>query len=583
MRTRAFHIAAVASAAAATALAVTPSRSAVAAGGECGLPTSAPVWIDYGEASVKQDTRSVFAKPGVVVASSGTTVPPAFRAAGAATAYFELNLPRLVGAPSAPADAAGITATADTEYDRAVKSTGCATPWILLNELQGSNLTTPWSTTNAGYRANILALVQELAHDGAHPALLVQGNPAFGGDAGTWWKTVSQSSQLVYEAYYDGSRIYALGSLIGSRRMRLGMRLAAQQFESVGVPAAKLGFMLGFHSAQTAGIGGRQGLQPTSAWLRVVKWEALAAQQVARDDKIPFLSSWGWGTFGPDSVDPDKPLAACTWLWARDPKLCDAPQQLDNRSRLEGPIVLPPNTVCTLGDGRRVTPTEVAQLTKLTRDANVALTAQFVRAAIRGGAPVSEQAVLNVEQHVIDSVFHGKPAAYDRALAERHADRQLARGVIADTLRREAIAKQVGSTYDWIAARLMTAANNAICANDVLPGAGRPLAVSNDRDIATPQLNALLPFLFRDHTAPATPAAPTVTRTGTTNLVTWTSGHEADLAGYDVYRDGTKLTTFLPTGTTAWYDLNAPADATYTVQAIDTSGNRSPMSPQSTR
>src|SRR3954453_14230296 len=267
MRTRAFPIA-VAAAALATIFAFMPSRNAVAAGGECGLPTSNPIWVDYGEAAVKPDTRAVLARPGVVVASSGTAAPPQFRAAGAATTYFELNLPRLVGAISAPADASGMAAAADAEYDRAVKSTACSTPWILLNELQGSNLPTPWSATNAAYRANILAFVQQLARDGARPALLVQGNPTFAGDAGVWWKTASQSAQLVYEAYYDASRIYPLGPLVGSRRMRIGMRLVASQFESIGVPPSKLGFMLGFHSAQTSGIGGRQGLEPTVAWLR---------------------------------------------------------------------------------------------------------------------------------------------------------------------------------------------------------------------------------------------------------------------------------------------------------------------------
>jgi hypothetical protein len=577
MRTRTLHIA-VAAAALATTFAFTPSRNAAAAGGECGLPTSNPIWVDYAEAAVKPDTRAVLAHAGVVVASSGTTVPAALRAAGAATTYFELNLPRLVGAISAPADPSGMAAAADAEFDRAAKSTGCSTPWILLNELQGSNLPTPWSATNAVYRANLLAFVQELAHDGAHPALLVQGNPTFGGDAGTWWKTASQSAQLVYEAYYDASKIYPLGPLVGARRMRMGMRLVAHQFESVGVPSSKLGFMLGLHSAQTAGIGGRQGLEPTLAWLRVVKWEALAAQQVAQDEQIPFLSSWGWGTFGADSVDPDKAVAACTWLWARDPKLCDAPTMAGagfSTSRLEGPIVLPEGTVCTLGDGRRVTTDEVERLTPVTRDAHDALTAQFIRAAIRNAAPVGQSQVLAFENHVIATTFHGNAKAYDRALATHHADREVARGIIADGLRFNAL------TFDRRAQLLLTAAANAICAKDDLPGAGRPLAVSNDRDIAAPQLNAELPFLFHDHTPPATPAAPTVTRTGTVNVVTWTSGAEHDLAGYDVFRDGTKVTTFRPTGTTTVYDVAAPAGALYTVQAIDMSGNRSAMSQSS--
>src|SRR4051812_19713397 len=207
MRTRAYQIA-VAAAALATTFSLVPSHSADAAGGECGLPTAAPLWIDYGEASVKPDTRAVLAKPGVVVASSGTAVPQAFRAAGAATAYFELNLNRIVGTPSAPTEPAGLSAAADTLYNRAVTSTACQTPWIILNELSGSNLATPWSATNTTYRANILALVQQLAAHGAHPALLVQGNPTAAGDAGAWWKSVSQSGQLVYEAYYDASKVY---------------------------------------------------------------------------------------------------------------------------------------------------------------------------------------------------------------------------------------------------------------------------------------------------------------------------------------------------------------------------------------
>jgi hypothetical protein len=150
--------------------------------------------------------------------------------------------------------------------------------------------------------------------------------------------------------------------------------------------------------------------------------------------------------------------------------------------------------------------------------------------------------------------------------------------VIADAMRRAAIAKRVGTTstvFDWLAQRLAAASDNTICANDDLPGSGRPLSISNGRDVAAVQLPALLPFLFHDHTAPATPATPIATRAGPTVTVTWTSGHEVDLAGYDIYRDGTKLTTVGPTGTTTWYDIGAPTGATYTVQAIDTSGNRS--------
>src|SRR5436190_8579396 len=184
--------------AACTLLVVLPGTARAAT--ECGLPAATPLWIDYGEASVKPDARAVFSKPGVIVASSGTAVPAAFRKAGAATTYFELHLPNLVGDTNAPDDPAGVPAAADALYDRAVKSTGCTTPWIALNELQGSQIATPWSPTYAAYRANVLTVIQRLAERGAHPALLIHGEPTAAGDAGVWWRTASQSATLVYEA-----------------------------------------------------------------------------------------------------------------------------------------------------------------------------------------------------------------------------------------------------------------------------------------------------------------------------------------------------------------------------------------------
>src|SRR5438093_12717300 len=89
----------------------------------CGLPDTRPLWIDYGEGSVPPEVRAVFARPGVVVTASGTALPKDYRAKGAATTYFVLSLPALVGDPTTPADPASIQATADALYDRAVAST----------------------------------------------------------------------------------------------------------------------------------------------------------------------------------------------------------------------------------------------------------------------------------------------------------------------------------------------------------------------------------------------------------------------------------------------------------------------------
>src|SRR4051794_4874466 len=570
------------------AVAAGAAPSIRAAGGECGLPSAPVVWMDYGEASVRADTRAILAKPGVVVATSGTAVPQQFRNAGAATTYFELNLDRIVGQPSAPTDAASVIPATDALYDRATKATGCTTPWITLNELAGSSLPAPWSATNTVYRANVLTVVQRLAARGAHPALLIHGDPTVVGDTAAWWRSVAQSGQRVYEAYYDAHNMYPLGPLLASRRMRLGMRVTLKLFTSVGIPTERVGFMLGFHSAQTPGTGGRQGLEPTEAWLRVVKWEGLAAKQIATDYGLPYMWSWGWGTFGPESVDADKPAAACTWLWSRDPSLCDAPTMggpAFDTSRVEGQIVLPTGVLCSFAGGR-VSAAEVNRLQRITKDRHAALTAQFVRAVLSRAAPVDQRAVLAVERRVVATRFHGKRPAYLRALAARHADVTIARGILADSLRRARLAKTVkGQTvFDAVAARLAVAGDNAICVKDELPGAGEPLQVGNARDIGAIDLGKYLPFVLGDRTAPAAPLAPTAVRAGTTVTLTWTTGREPDLAGYDIVRsnpDGTttKLNFVGLVGRAKWTDLGAPAGVSYRIQAVDTSGNVSAPSP----
>src|SRR5689334_13453983 len=65
----------------------------------CGLPSTQPLWIDYAEGSVAPDVRAVFARPGVIVTASGTVIPKYFRDHGAATTYWVLHLPDLVGQP----------------------------------------------------------------------------------------------------------------------------------------------------------------------------------------------------------------------------------------------------------------------------------------------------------------------------------------------------------------------------------------------------------------------------------------------------------------------------------------------------
>jgi hypothetical protein len=67
--------------------------------------------------------------------------------------------------------------------------------------------------------------------------------------------------------------------VLGNRNLRTAYRAAVSNLTDAGIPANKVGIMVSF--ATTKGFGGRSGLEPVSAWYRVAKWQALAAQQVA--------------------------------------------------------------------------------------------------------------------------------------------------------------------------------------------------------------------------------------------------------------------------------------------------------------
>ena len=566
-----------------------PSRSAATA---CGLPSATPLWIEYGEGSVRADTRAVLAHPGVVVATSGTAVPVEFRKSGAATMYWVLHLDRLVGEPADPADPATIPATVAKLLDQAKTSSACDTPWIALNELLGSGAVAPWSATTTQYRADVLALVQGLAAGGAHPALLVHGDPTVAGATAEWWQQLAKSGDIIYEAYYDASHIYPMGPVMGNRRMRMGIRNVVTLFESADIPAARLGVMLGFHSAQTPGIAGRQGLQPKAAWLRVVKWEALAARQVATEEHLTSIWSWGWGTFGPESVDADKAAAACTYLWAHDPSLCNAPAGAGvtfNTSKVEGQIVVPKGAFCTFAGGH-IWQAGVKRLARLTGDPQVALTALFARAAMSRVVAVGQEQILAAEQAVIDRSFHGDRQKYLAALARRHATLETARGVIGDELRRRALPAWLTrqgfdeTVFGWTAGQESKLVTTATCLGDVLPGSGN-FPASDDRDIGVVPLPALLPFLFADRTPPAAPAMPTATVATTGVTVAWTAGVAPDLAGYVVIRSVGSIAPGLLTPVAlqrlTFVDKTVPKGqtATYVIRAVDSSGNLSAPSP----
>ena len=114
----------------------------------------------------------------------------------------------------------------------------------------------------------------------------------------------------------------------------------------------------------------------------------------------------------------------------------------------------------------------------------------------------------------------------------------------------------------------------------MLPGSDN-FPASDARDIGVVPLPGLLPFLFADRTPPAAPALPVATTAAAGVTLTWTAGHEPDLAGYDVIRSVGGITLGLlnpvPLQRLTFVDKAVPKGqtVTYVIRAVDSSGNLS--------
>ncbi len=487
----------------------------------CGLPSSTPLWIDYAG-----HDAPITPKPGLVLAvSSGTTVPTQMRQAGAATIFFDLHLNDRVGTPSAPADPATIQEKAQKEFVFAQQVTGCATPLIAENELFGAQTPTPWSATNTQYRANVLALAQDLDALGATVGITIANPPYTGGDAADWWRQAAQAAILIRQVYFTAPKpqgLYKLGPLLASRAMRRGMRGLVAHFAQIGIPASRVALELQFQSAP--GEGGRQGLQPKDAWLEFVKLEALAAKQVAAETHVEGVWSWGWPAFSAAGADPDKPAAACVYLWARNASLCDGPALAGpgfDTSLTEGQIILPAGVRCALG-GRVIKKTDVGRAAALTGDLDSAASAMLERVVLRQAEPIDPATVLSAERAIVRDRFGGSVPAYRAALLADHLTLADARAIIADRLGRERVeerfqprppsAASVGAflaTYAATRVRLVSVSPRAPWLGDLEQGlAVETLAPAQVFRLATNRSAAIDTIDGRFTVRPLAPALP---------------------------------------------------------------------------
>jgi len=201
--------------------------------------------------------------------------------------------------------------------------------------------------------------------------------------------------------------------------------------------------MLGFQT--TPGQGGREKLEPASAWFEVVKWQALSAREVAEELGIDSIWSWGWAVRPGPEQDPDKLGAACVWLWTRAPALCNGPAAAGagfDKSLTEGQLLLAPGTQCRVGTAR-ITEGAVRQLASLTGDRELAFTALLARIVEARDTHLTSRQIVEAERRVIVSRFGGNVAQYRAALAQSGATVAIARGILGDELRRARIAKTI--------------------------------------------------------------------------------------------------------------------------------------------
>ena len=403
--------------------------------GQCGLPAAQPLWLEFGWPN--PPFNAILGKPGIAIGASSGTYPSQMRAAGTATVYFDLHLNNRIGTTTKPADPKLMAQKAKTLFDFAVQQTGCATPIIVENELAGPGLVTPWSDNNSQYRSNALIFVQQLASLGAHPVMLIPSKPYTGGDALQWWTQLAQSAEIVREIYVPATATWKQGVVLGNRTLRNAYRQAARDLTDIGIPANKVGIMVSFST--TKGFGGRNGLQPASAWYRVAKWMALSSQQVAAETGIASVWSWGWGEWTATEQDPQKPYAMCAWLWVRSPTLCDAPKAIGKTfdpSLQEGQLSLLSSTVQCLIGKRALASSEIDRLQSVTGDRETAYSSLYERVVESTYTPVSTAEVLAAERAVIAQSFDGSRGAYIAALRDAHANVTIARGVLGDELRR---------------------------------------------------------------------------------------------------------------------------------------------------
>ena len=252
--------------------------------------------------------------------------------------------PAGVGTPLEPYDPGVVINRANRLYSTAAMSSGCTQPVIAENELNGASLVTPWTANNAAYRRNVLIYMQTLSALRRAPG-------------------AARLERAVHRR--RGRRLVAAALAVRRRRARVVLRRARNRQAGAdraaagrcgnAVPQARRRVHLRRHPREQARadarlpddarLGRPRGRSRATSWLEVdeARRRSPRSRSRARSGSRS-VWSWGWAAWSTGERDPDKPIAACVYLWARDPSLCNGPAAAGkgfNASLTEGQLDAP--------------------------------------------------------------------------------------------------------------------------------------------------------------------------------------------------------------------------------------------------
>ena len=283
------------------------------------------VWVDYAAYAV-YDTpvESVLARPGTLLAVQNPKWRDSYQAKGADTVGWYMRLLSIVGTVNDPKPRSQVLAKVPQLATLAREMTSCTRPWLTLNEMQAVQVDEPATYAQRRFRANVLALAKALDNRGVRVLLLMPRIPLENTRYRSYWRELSTHADLVYEAYtWSSLTVNRLGDVAARNYLRNKWTETMQRLKRFVVSMRHAGIVIPYWSRPRRAPSGRENLSD-ARWFRLTRIKTLAVGDVARSMDLGTIWSWGWQT-NPKvgEVDPDKPMAACYYLQARDPSLCD--------------------------------------------------------------------------------------------------------------------------------------------------------------------------------------------------------------------------------------------------------------------